>query len=143
MKRMKSKPRYVLDTNVVVSALLSADSVPARAFRLALDHGEILLSDAVAKELNTVLSRPKLETYVTPPEREEFLTSLLQEARLIEVYKELKVCRDPKDDKFLELAWCGKASCIVTGDSDLLALGEYEGIPILSPAEFVRQRKSS
>ena len=91
------------------------------------------------EELNIVLSRPKLAVYVTQTEREKFLTSYLQEAKLLEVEKTLKVCRDPKDDKFLELAFCGKASCVITGDSDLLALGEYEGIPILSPAEFVRR----
>jgi putative PIN family toxin of toxin-antitoxin system len=69
--------------------------------RLALDQGEILLSEAVVEELNRVLTRPKLGAYVSSSEREKFLMSFLHEARLVEVDKVLKVCRDPKDDKFL------------------------------------------
>jgi predicted nucleic acid-binding protein len=47
------------------------------------------------------------------------------------------VCRDPKDDKFLEAALTSQADCLVTGDADLLVLDPFEGIPILRPAEFL------
>jgi len=47
------------------------------------------------------------------------------------------ICRDPKDDKFLEAALAGRADCIVSGDADLLNLTPFEDIPILRPAEFL------
>ncbi|WP_459868116.1 putative toxin-antitoxin system toxin component, PIN family [Endothiovibrio diazotrophicus] len=48
-------------------------------------------------------------------------------------------CRDPKDNKFLELAVAGGASALITGDQDLLALHPFRGIPILAPADFLAQ----
>lgn len=48
-------------------------------------------------------------------------------------------CRDPKDNKFLELAFAGKANCIVTGDKDLLVMHPFRGINIISPFDFIIQ----
>jgi predicted nucleic acid-binding protein len=59
-------------------------------------------------------------------------------AELISIIEHVKVCRNPTDDKFLELALNGKADVIVTGDSDLLVLDPFQGIPIISPATFVQ-----
>jgi putative PIN family toxin of toxin-antitoxin system len=56
---------------------------------------------------------------------------------VVEVEVRIAVCRDPKDDKFLELAVSGQATHIVTGDTDLLALNPYQGIEILSPHRFM------
>jgi len=50
-----------------------------------------------------------------------------------------KVCRDPKDNKYLELAVAANASCIVTGDQDLLVLNPFRNIPILTSADFLAQ----
>jgi putative PIN family toxin of toxin-antitoxin system len=116
---VRSKPRYVFDTNVVVSALLFSQSKPARAFFAALDEGEVLVSADVVKELNDVLGREKFERYVSEEERTRFLRSLLQEASLIEPEEEIQACRDPKDDKYLELAVSGAADCIVSGLQEL------------------------
>ena len=76
--------RFVLDTSVLVSAALIADSRPAEAFRKARDTGEILLSFAVAEELNEVLARDKFERYITNEDRERFLVALVQAASLVE-----------------------------------------------------------
>lgn len=129
--------RFVLDTNVVVSALLLRDSVPRQAFDKALAQGTVLLSLPVIFELADVLSRNKLNRYLLEDERMRFLVSLLKEAELAQVSEIITACRDAKDDKFLELAVSGRASCIVSGDADLLDLSPFRGIPILTPREFL------
>lgn len=129
--------RFVLDTNVLVSALLLADSVPRQAFDKALDKGKILISVSTLLELAEVLSRKRINKYLLEEERMRFLVALLKEAELVRITEEVNDCRDDKDNKFLELAVCGKASCIVSGDADLLVLNPFRGIPILKPKEFL------
>lgn len=63
---------------------------------------------------------------------------LLLTAELVGITERIAVCRDPTDDKFLELAINGAADVIVSGDADLLVLHPFRGIPILSPAGFIR-----
>jgi predicted nucleic acid-binding protein len=67
----------------------------------------------------------------------EFLAVLLREPRLVEVTVHVGECRDPRDNKFLELAISGNADCIVTGDQDLLVLHPFRGISIVSPRGFL------
>lgn len=134
---MKTEGRYVFDTSVLVSALLLKDSKPRQAFNLALDHGIILLSLPIVEELNDVLSRTKFDHYLLRDERERFLAALVMQAVLIEINEKVRVCRDPKDDMFLELAVNGSATCIISGDTDLLKLNPFRSIPILKAAEFI------
>ncbi|MGF1541986.1 MAG: putative toxin-antitoxin system toxin component, PIN family [Pleurocapsa sp.] len=101
--------RYVFDTNVIISALLFENSKPAQAFQYALANGEVLLSLDLLEELNEVLGRKKFNKYVTNEEREEFLETLIERAVLIEILENVQECRDPKDDKVLELAINGDA----------------------------------
>ena len=129
---------FVFDTNVIISALLFNDSVPGRAFSLALNHGRILVSGALVGELSRVLGRDRFDRYVTREERDEFLGSLIRESELIEITEAVQVCRDPKDDQVLELAVNGNATCIVTGDADLLALNPFRDVEIVTPAEFLK-----
>jgi putative PIN family toxin of toxin-antitoxin system len=131
------EPRYLFDTGVLVSAALFTESTPGRALAAALRGGSILLSQATAQELQNVLGRPRFERYVRLATRRRFLAALLRRATLVEVNQSFHVCRDPRDDKFLELAVAGHASFIVTGDKDLLALNPFHGVPILTPAEFL------
>lgn len=132
-----TSPRYVFDTNVIVSALLLSDSTPAKAFFSALDVGAILISANTIKELDSVLARPKFERYVTREERERFLSAFLERAELVEVTVTVEVCRDSKDNKFLELAISGSATAIVTGDPDLLVLDPFQELRIVSPADLL------
>lgn len=67
------------------------------------------------------------------------MAGLLRLATPINVTEQIDTCRDPKDNKLLELAVSGKAHCLVTGDSDLLALNPFRGIPILRAAEFLQE----
>jgi len=82
---MTPSPRRVLDTNVLISRLLMADSVPGRAVRHAVDTGLLLVSDATLGELADVLARPKFDPYVTPEERQEFLQRLLRIAKHVPI----------------------------------------------------------
>jgi putative PIN family toxin of toxin-antitoxin system len=137
------KPRYVFDTNVLISALLFTNSTPGRAFSYAQDHGEILVSLPFLQELRRVLARPKFERYVTQEEREQFVTALTLESTLVSVTVQLQVVRDPKDDLILELAVSGGATTIISGDADLLALGVYDSIPIRTPAQFLQNAQQA
>jgi len=64
---------------------------------------------------------------------------LIDAGTLITVTKQIKACRDPKYDKYLELAVACSASCIITGDKDLLVLNPFDNIPILTPADFLNR----
>jgi putative PIN family toxin of toxin-antitoxin system len=131
-----SKCRVVFDTGVLISAALLPQSVPRHAVDITVAQGCLLFSDATIAELHDVFRRPKFARYVSEQRRIEFLLTLIDGAEIHEVSREIRHCRDPKDDKFLELATTGQATHIVSGDSDLLVFGSYEGIPIVAPAEF-------
>jgi uncharacterized protein len=134
-----SDARYVLDTSVLVSALLLLGSVPRQAVDRAFAQGIVLASVATIDELDDVLRRPKFDRYVQENERLRFLARFIRDTNLIEVSDLVTECRDAKDNKFLELALSGKATCIVSGDSDLLILHPFRGIPIVTPQEFMSQ----
>lgn len=134
---MASKERLVFDTSSVVSALLMPRSVPRQAFDKALSEGTVLVSAATIAELNDVLRRPKFDRYVHEEERIEFLSAYVAAAELVETTESVTECRDPKDDMFLELAASGKATCIVTGDQDLLVLHPWRGIAIITASDFL------
>jgi putative PIN family toxin of toxin-antitoxin system len=134
---MTSEPRFVLDTGVIVSAVLLPRSVPRKAVDLAFTRGRVLASAETIDELNEVLRRPKFNRYLQEEERLLFLAAFIRDAEVVEVAERLAECRDPKDDKFLELAVNGKATCIVSGDDDLLVLNPFRGVAILTPQEFI------
>ena len=136
---MTSNVRAVLDTNVTVSAALLPRSTPRQALDYVLEYGTSLVSIATLSELNGVLRRSRFNRYLTEEERLEFLSLLVRESELVEVTVALSVCRDPKDDRFLELAVSGSATHIISGDDDLLALNPFRGVAILSPQDFVTQ----
>lgn len=125
---MPSELRFVFDTNVVISALLLKNSIARQALDKAIQQGKLLLSYATVEELNNVLQRREFERYVTEEERMEFLSAFVREGVLVEIVEHVTASRDPKDDKFLELAVNGNATCIVSGDEDLLILHPFRGI---------------
>jgi putative PIN family toxin of toxin-antitoxin system len=129
--------RCVFDTNVLVSALLLPDSKPRHALELAIQKGRVLLSFAALAEIYEVLGRKKFLRYIDEEDIRSFLAALTLEAEWVEIDVRITACRDPKDDKFLELAVSGRATHIVTGDSDLLALNPFQGIEILPPHRFL------
>jgi putative PIN family toxin of toxin-antitoxin system len=98
--------RSVFDTNVIVSALLFKQGKPSRAFRRGLGRGQILLSAPTLEEIAEVLQRKKFDRYVPLEQRQEFLEGLVARAVFVDPIETFQICRDPKDDKFLDLAAC-------------------------------------
>ncbi|MCI0711646.1 MAG: putative toxin-antitoxin system toxin component, PIN family [Chloroflexi bacterium] len=129
--------RVVFDTNVLVSAALFRKSVPGQAFEKALLEGDVLVSKDTNMELVEVLDRPKFDKYLTRSERLQFVSLFLEAAITIAVSETIIECRDPKDNKFLELAISGNATHIVSGDDDLLELNPFREITILHPQAFL------
>ena len=131
--------RFVLDTNVIVSAALFPESVPRRAFDKVIILGKPLISAASLDELHKVLKRERFDRYVSQESRNRFLATLVEEVVFADVQDLFQVCRDPKDDKFLQLAVAGQATCLITGDDDLLVLDPFRGIPIVTPRRFLEE----
>jgi len=129
--------RFVFDTNVIVSALLAKKSVARDSLDKARGSGEILLSIDVIEELYDVLNRSAFDHYIDEEDRIRFLNLLVKESTLVDITEKINECRDPKDDKVLELAVNGKADFIISGDGDLQILNPFRKIPILSPREFL------
>jgi uncharacterized protein len=136
---MQVRERIVADTNCLVSRLLLPSSVPSRAVRKAADFGLLLVSEATMDELADVLSRPKFDRYVSMQDRQQFLRLLGRIAEFVTAGYPVRECRDPKDDKFLEVALNGKADLILTGAADLLTLNPWRAIAILSPADYLKR----
>jgi putative PIN family toxin of toxin-antitoxin system len=111
--------------------------VSALALDKAFQVGEVVVSDATFSEFIQVLFRKKFDKYLTDERRLQALSKLERDTKIQVVTTKLTICRDPKDDKYLELAVDCKAYCIITGDKDLLVLHPFNDIPILSAGEFL------
>jgi putative PIN family toxin of toxin-antitoxin system len=129
--------RFVVDTNVLISALLFKNSVPFRAIELAEKQGIILYSEATLNELEQVLNRKKFNKYLSLEDRQVFLLKFISASELVSITEKITVCRDEKDNKFLELAVSGNANVIVTGDLDLLVLNPFQAVEIVTPDIFI------
>ncbi|HXR34991.1 MAG TPA: putative toxin-antitoxin system toxin component, PIN family [Candidatus Binataceae bacterium] len=136
---MTLRQRLVVDTNALISRLLTPASTAGRAVRKAVDQGRLLVSDATLEELVDVLSRSKFDPYITAAERQQFIRLLGRIAELVTITQTIQACRDPRDDKILEVAVNGRADLIVTGDSDLLQLHPFRGIPVITPTDYLRR----
>jgi putative PIN family toxin of toxin-antitoxin system len=129
---------FVFDTNSLISAALIASSVNRKALDKAIDKGKIAISKETFDELVEVLFRKKLDRYfLDENERWSIINRLELNATLFSPDISLVACRDPKDNKFLELAVFANASCIITGDNDLLVLHPFGNIPILNAVDFI------
>ena len=136
--------RIVLDTNVIISALIRPDSIPGSIVRAVVDEMAVRLvtSHALLAELRAVLDYPRLQRYLKmdKDDKEEFTILLEQIADIVNTgdYPVLGICRDPDDEPYLQAARAGRADYIVSGDQDLLVLGSMGSIRIVSPVEFER-----
>ncbi len=135
---MRTRQRVVIYTNALVSRLLLPSSILGQAIRKAVDNNILLVSEATMNELADVLARPKFDRYINLEDRQQFLRLLGRLAELVPIVYPIRECRDPKDDKFLEVALNGKADLILTGDADLLVMHPWRTIPILSATEYLK-----
>ncbi|MFM7449306.1 MAG: putative toxin-antitoxin system toxin component, PIN family [Leptolyngbyaceae cyanobacterium] len=136
---MNSCSRYVLDTNIIVSALLFKRSQPRQALDKARSSGRLLMSQPIWEEVQAVLGREKFDQYITFSERQFFLMGLYKIVEFVDIQKTVVACRDPEDNKVLELAVNGRAQAIITGDQDLLVLHPFEGVSILTVKQFLER----
>jgi putative PIN family toxin of toxin-antitoxin system len=88
-------------------------------------------------ELADVLSRRKFDRYVSRDDRKGFLLKLGAVAEFVSIIQVVRECRDPQDDKFLEVALNGRADLIITGDADLTGMHPWRRVSILSPADYL------
>lgn len=131
------KSRFVFDTNPLIITMLSPHSTNALALKRAEFLGEVLYSHATQFEFIDVLFRKKFDRFFTLEEREEIADRFLTRFTEKKVNLSINACRDPKDDKFLQLAVSAKASCLISGDIHLLELHPFRGIPILNAKDFL------
>lgn len=128
--------RAVLDTNVIVSAALTPDGVPFKVHNGFLEgRWQLLASPEILAEYETVLRRPKFG--LSSGAVSAALAGLRQAAILIVPAAPVSACSDPDDDKFLACCLAGAAGHLITGNLRHFPRGAYQGVRILSPAEFL------
>jgi uncharacterized protein len=130
--------RIVVDTNVFVSAALKQSSWPGELVRWLDRYGGLLKSAVTEAQVFGVLRRP----YFVPRVSASFIDGvrrIFSRAEPVTINERVVACRDPTDDKFLELAVNGRADVLVTGDLDLLVLNPFRGFPIITPRVFVHE----
>lgn len=140
--------RVVLDANVYVSAVLHPAGTCGRLIAHFLEHShsefEVVLSPAILEEVLRAFTYPKVRKLIRRDvDAAEWLENIAVLAVLVpDTTRAAGACRDPGDDKYLSAAIEGRASTVVTGDQDLLTLGQHEHIRVLTPAAFLRQVKT-
>lgn len=130
--------RVVVDTNVWVSYLLRPRNPLVEELDRLVRSSKLLYSRDTLSELVTVLTRSRFATYIDPEDVLAFATELSVKGEEVVINRQVRACRDPADDKFLELAVCGRADLIISGDSDLLDLHPFESIQILQVGAAAR-----
>lgn len=121
--------RVVLDTNVLVSAIIS-DGKPRELLKKGIaNQYSIVTSDLILKELLIVLRRPKFK--ISEDEIQRTILALIRTADVVNVKTKIKAVKeDPKDDMVIETAIDGRADIIVTGDNHLLTLKNFSGVKV-------------
>ncbi len=129
--------RILLDANVLISAVIRPSGPPGQivADFLRAHSFALVLSPAVVAEVERALALPRIRRYfVSPQEVHLWFVDLVALADLVDdTGRVADVVRDPDDDIVLAAAVAGRADLLVTGDEDLLALREYDGIAIVTP----------
>ncbi|MGD0295207.1 MAG: putative toxin-antitoxin system toxin component, PIN family [Terracidiphilus sp.] len=128
----------VIDANVWVSALQfgGKHTAPIRAVEKALRRDTL----ATSQEINAEIRRILVEKFLwSSGETERLITAYFKRAIYVTISGFIRVCRDPNDDMVLECAVLAGAQVIVSGDKDLLVMGSFRGIRIVTPAEFLAE----
>ena len=129
---------FVIDTNNLISASLIPTSTSRKALEKAMTLGKIAIAPNTLDELLDVIFRKKLDKYFSDNNERLVIVNIL-EANAVFFSPEISIdeCKDKKDNKFLELAIAAQASCIITGDNDLLVVHSFRNIPILNAFDFI------
>ena len=133
--------RAVLDTNILIGAVITKGTPPDRLYQ-AWMRGEINLITSTAQmaEVAAVLARPRLEKFLGADEAEALVENIGTRALILDGPPSVDLSPDPKDNPILAAAIAGKADVIVSGDKKhMLALGEVEGIPVVTAREALER----
>lgn len=134
--------RAVVDTNVLASAAIKPRGEAGRLLT-HLQNGAftLLYGTVLLEELIDVLNRPHLRDkyLLTPHYIHLFLLMIRMHGEKVELTRRVRVCRDPHDDMFLDVALSGDADYVISKDTDLLILSPFEDIQIMTPSAFLRQ----
>lgn len=134
--------KAVLDTNILISAI-GWEGNPQKILNYALDNKfKIVISPEILEEVKKVLFREKFE-FIDKDKRNEFIFLLTELAEIVEIKTKVNVCRDKKDNKFIETALSAKVDFLVSGDEDLLSLKKYKDVKIIVAKEFLEILKNS
>lgn len=129
--------RVVVDTSTLIGALLRKRSTPNQVLLWVFEHCTIYASPSTLQELAQVVQRASFDKYASFADRMTFFEAYADRASVVIPQILVTDCRDPKDNKFLELALHIQADVLVTSDDDLLTLNPWRGIAILNPADFM------
>lgn len=134
--------RVVVDANVLIRALIKPDGTVGPVLkRLRRQNYLFVYSRPMLDELLNKLMLPRIRVkyHLDPDVIQTLLEVIARNGMYVEPTGRISVCRDVKDNMILEAAIAGRADCIVSTDEDLIVLSPYEGIPVVSPAQFLRK----
>lgn len=131
------KAKYVVDTNVLISAALTKGT-PFQVVEYLVKSNSLVFSKETINELASRIMKPKFNKYVSVESRKKYISNLILSSDMVIIDNLSQGCRDGDDDKFLETAVIGKASAIITGDQDLLVMNLYHDIEIITPQHFLK-----
>ncbi len=132
--------RAVVDTNILLRALIKPQgTVGPLLQRLRNGDYVAIYSEPVLDELLAKLALPRLRDkyHFTDETTADLVALLALRGELVKPQREVKICRDPHDDMFIEAALAGAAEYIVTGDKDLLSLKKFESVQLITPRVFL------
>ena len=130
--------KVVLDTNVLISALIKTGKPRELFFRL-VEGKALILSKSILDEFLEIAEDPRIRKYAREQETTVFLNFLGDGAKIIQVKSKFRAVKeDPDDDVIIRTAYDGKADYIVSGDQHLLSLGEFRGIKIVTVDEMLK-----
>jgi len=136
--------RVVIDSSTLVSAALRPDSIPDQVLNRAILFNHLFTSTDTLSELERVLAQKKFDRYISRDLRVDFLRKLRRDSILCMLTSSMLeqtvgICRDRRDNKFLALCLAANADVLVSSDRDLLVLHPWNGIPVLTPAQFLAE----
>jgi len=134
--------KIIFDTNIYFSAIgWDGKMLDLVIYCFKNDDISIFSSQEISEEIHEKLKSQKFQKLVKDKVGGSFIIEVLdlivQNSQIVTVSTKLNICRDPKDNKFLELAQTVSADYLITGDKDLLDLRQFEATKILKPSEFI------
>src|SRR3989338_3273116 len=136
--------KLVLDTNTIVSAFFWGGNEAELFRKIEQGKANLYITDEILKEVEEVIKRPKFDKVIKNAglTLDQIMQKIFSLSHLVIAPKlNIKVCRDEKDNKFLECAESAKVDYLVSGDEDLLSLKKYKGTPIVRTGKILQLLK--